>query len=102
MRDEAAIGELWAEALPAELRGWMADLPLGWLVAEYRQPGRAYHTLAHVFVREADYRAGRTRVLRDFLERPRIYVTAPMFARFEAQARRNLAREIAALELSAG
>ncbi len=48
-------------------------------------------------VPDSEYRAGRTRVLSHFLERPRIYLTEPMYARFEEPARRNLAREIEAL-----
>ena len=49
------------------------------------------------FVPDADFRAGRLRVLRRFLERPRIYATGPLFAEHEQAARGNLAREIAAL-----
>jgi predicted metal-dependent HD superfamily phosphohydrolase len=46
---------------------------------------------------EGDYRAGRARVLEDFLRRPRVYHTEEMIARAEAAARRNLAREVASL-----
>ncbi len=51
----------------------------------------------YAFVPEEDYRVGRAGVLRRFLERPRIYLTEPMFERYEVAARRNVAREIAAL-----
>jgi predicted metal-dependent HD superfamily phosphohydrolase len=51
----------------------------------------------YAWVPEEQYRAGRTRVLEDFLRRPRIYHTEGMSARAEAAARRNLAREVAAL-----
>jgi predicted metal-dependent HD superfamily phosphohydrolase len=44
------------------------------------------------------YRAGRARVLRTFLERPVIYATAPFRDRFEADARANIERSLAALE----
>jgi predicted metal-dependent HD superfamily phosphohydrolase len=48
-------------------------------------------------VPEPEYRAGRVRVLRKFLERPRLYFTEQMFAAREVQARANLKAEIAAL-----
>jgi predicted metal-dependent HD superfamily phosphohydrolase len=51
----------------------------------------------YAWVPEGDYRAGRTRVLEDFLRRPRVYHTEEMSARAETAARRNLAREAAAL-----
>lgn len=51
----------------------------------------------YAHVPEADYRAGRSAVLQKFLDRPQLYFTEPMRARFEATARQNLAREIAAL-----
>ena len=44
-----------------------------------------------------DYRAGRTQVLRAFLERDAIYRTPELAARWEAPARSNLQRELAAL-----
>jgi predicted metal-dependent HD superfamily phosphohydrolase len=49
------------------------------------------------WVPEDQYRAGRGRVLEDFLRRQRIYHTDEMYARAELRARANLAREIAAL-----
>jgi predicted metal-dependent HD superfamily phosphohydrolase len=51
----------------------------------------------YAWVPEADYRAGRSRVLEDFLRRPRVYHTEEMHARAEALARANLRREIALL-----
>jgi predicted metal-dependent HD superfamily phosphohydrolase len=51
----------------------------------------------YAWVPEDAYRAGRRQVLEGFLRRPRIYLTDAMFARAEAAARRNLAREIATL-----
>ena len=44
-----------------------------------------------------DYRAGRAQVLRAFLERDAIYRTPELAARWEAPARSNLQRELAAL-----
>jgi predicted metal-dependent HD superfamily phosphohydrolase len=46
------------------------------------------------FVPEEQYRAGRMAVLREFLERPSIYVKLPFQRAFEAQARVNLQRAI--------
>lgn len=40
------------------------------------------------------YRAGRKRVLKAFLDRPAIYVTAPFHLRFEQTARANIARSL--------
>ncbi|GAA5534683.1 phosphohydrolase [Deinococcus aluminii] len=51
----------------------------------------------YAFVPDAEYREGRARVLRGFLERERIYVT-PEFAGLEGQARANLAAVLARLE----
>jgi predicted metal-dependent HD superfamily phosphohydrolase len=45
------------------------------------------------------YRLGRREVLKRFARRPTLFVTAAMAARFEAQARRNLDREIHELSL---
>ena len=42
------------------------------------------------FLSEAEWRAGRSRVLRAFLDRPRIYLTAGFRDRLERQARANL------------
>lgn len=46
---------------------------------------------------DAIYAAGRIRVMDGFLERPTIYMTARFQEKFEAQARRNVEGEIAAL-----
>ncbi|MBX9625452.1 MAG: hypothetical protein K2X82_16720 [Gemmataceae bacterium] len=51
----------------------------------------------YAWVPEADYRAGRTRVIAHFLARPRLYRTDLMFAVGEAAARANLRAELAAL-----
>lgn len=52
------------------------------------------------FLGEDDWRRGRGEVLRDLVSRP-LFRTAPMRAR-EAQARENVARELALLELPRG
>ena len=49
------------------------------------------------WVPEADWRAGRARVLRAFIDRPAIYRTPELHAAWETAARGNLARELAAL-----
>jgi predicted metal-dependent HD superfamily phosphohydrolase len=48
----------------------------------------------YAHVGEAQWREGRTRVLRSFLERPAIYSTAVFHAAREAQARANLQRAL--------
>jgi predicted metal-dependent HD superfamily phosphohydrolase len=51
----------------------------------------------YAWVPELVFRPTRARILRGFLERERIYTTAPFAARFEAQARANLLRALAHL-----
>jgi predicted metal-dependent HD superfamily phosphohydrolase len=75
-----------------------ADLAiLGSSEAEYRRYADAIRR-EHAWVPDEQYRLGREQVLRRFLQRPRIYLTERMFAALEAQARRNLAQEIASLK----
>ena len=52
-------------------------------------------------VRDEAFRAGRGRVLEAFIASPAIFPDEAFSERFEAQARRNLARELAALAASA-
>jgi predicted metal-dependent HD superfamily phosphohydrolase len=52
----------------------------------------------YAWLPEADYRTGRRHVLQSFLQRERIYLTEPMFARRETQARQNLEAEIETLK----
>ena len=54
----------------------------------------------YAWVPEPDYRAKRAAVLARFLHRPRLFLTEPFFARHEAPARANLAREIQTLTAS--
>ena len=42
----------------------------------------------------ADYNAGRSAVLKGFLERDRLYFSKPFFDKYEQQARENIKREI--------
>lgn len=49
------------------------------------------------WVSDADWRAGRGAVLRNFLVRPRIFHTDIFIARFEARARANMERSLAKL-----
>lgn len=67
-------------------RAWVFDGYEGQVRAEYRT------------VPEPLFRANRRRILQGFLARERIYHTDPFHGRFETQARRNLARSIAALQ----
>jgi predicted metal-dependent HD superfamily phosphohydrolase len=48
----------------------------------------------YAWVSEDKYRAGRTQVLEGFLSRESIYFTGPMRDTHEAQARRNISREL--------
>ena len=52
----------------------------------------------YVHVTDADFRAGRAKVLRRFLDRPAIYHTAHGRAHWEAAARANMSAETTALE----
>jgi len=54
----------------------------------------------YAWVPEADYRAGRSKVLAGFLKRARIYHTPVMFAACEQPARNNLAAEMERLTSS--
>jgi predicted metal-dependent HD superfamily phosphohydrolase len=51
----------------------------------------------YAWVPDADFRAGRARVLQLFLRRDHIYQTVPLRAALEAAARRNLEQELADL-----
>ncbi len=51
----------------------------------------------YAWVTEADYRTGRSTVLRSFLDRPSIYSTETFRKRYEDEARRNLARSLSRL-----
>lgn len=88
---------------PGTLTGdaqWVVDIDLailGQSDAVYRQFERNVRR-EYFFVRWPRYVAGRSAVLRGFLERPRIYGTDWFFDRCEAQARINLDRALAALE----
>jgi predicted metal-dependent HD superfamily phosphohydrolase len=75
-----------------------ADLAiLGASEDRYARSARDIRT-EYAWVPEADYRAGRARVLEHFLARPRIYFTGVMFEEGEERARANLRTEIAALK----
>jgi predicted metal-dependent HD superfamily phosphohydrolase len=51
----------------------------------------------YAHVPDADYRAGRAKVLRQFAERPFIFPDAGFAEMYDRQARENLARELASL-----
>ncbi len=53
--------------------------------------------LEYAHVPEHEYRAGRRRVLGEFLARPRLYSTDYFYSRYERQARENLSRALARL-----
>jgi predicted metal-dependent HD superfamily phosphohydrolase len=54
----------------------------------------------YAHIPDVDFRAGRAKVLRRFLDRPTIYRTAHGRQHWEAAARANISTEIAALESS--
>lgn len=64
-------------------------------------PDYAAYTAAvreeYAHVADADFRAGRAAILRDLLDAPALFRTAHGRAHWEAPARANLAREVAAL-----
>lgn len=53
--------------------------------------------LEYAHVPEDEFRAGRRRVLGEFLARPRLYSTEHFHSRYERQARENLSRALARL-----
>lgn len=63
---------------------------------QYNAYARAIR-LEYEWVPEKDYRRGRARILRSFLQRERIYRLEQMRQRYETTARDNLGREIVAL-----
>jgi predicted metal-dependent HD superfamily phosphohydrolase len=65
-------------------------------------PGRfdAYETAVrreYAFLSDSEWKVGRSRVLRAFLGRPRLYLTGAFHDRLETQARRNLAESLVRL-----
>ncbi|MEN3292899.1 MAG: hypothetical protein V7642_2152 [Burkholderiales bacterium] len=66
---------------------------LGTSEAVYRQYSEAIRT-EYNWVPGPAYRLGRSKVLKRFAQRPALFFTPAMTARFEAQARRNLDWEI--------
>ena len=74
-----------------------ADLAiLGADAAEYDRYAQAIRE-EYAWVPDADYRAGRTKVLAGFLERERLYHAPSLSDAWEAAARANLQREIETL-----
>jgi len=77
----------------------MLDIDLSVLGASADTYDRYAHAIRREYRHVADqtYREARARILRGFLDRPALYLTNWARARWEEQARANLAREIAAL-----
>lgn len=74
-----------------------ADLSiLGSPPERYREYAEAIRG-EYAWVPRPQFAAGRSAILRRLLERPALYLTGEMQARFEAQARENVARELTAL-----
>lgn len=68
---------------------------LGASYARFDEYGRQVRA-EYAHVDEANFRAGRRRVLEGFLQRPRIYLTDAFHDALEARARENLQRELGA------
>jgi predicted metal-dependent HD superfamily phosphohydrolase len=74
-----------------------ADLSiLGAEESEYSAYARSIRQ-EYFWLSEVEYRVGRKRVLRDFLERDRIYFTEKAFQMFELKARENIIAELSTL-----
>ena len=82
----------WVEIARLQGLPYVVDYDDAWFDRYERQVRQEY-----AFVSEPDWRAGRARILRVFLDRPRIFLT-PEFAPLEAPARANLERSIEALQ----
>jgi len=77
-----------------------ADLAvLGATPSDYEEYARAIRR-EYAWVPELKYRVGRSRILAEFLKRPRIYHTEVMFVASEQQARTNVAAEVSSLTSS--
>jgi predicted metal-dependent HD superfamily phosphohydrolase len=120
MQSAALAGRDLGRLLPAPL---MADITRLILVTDHRRPamqrdeqlivdsdlsilGRPAEEFArydaaireeYSHVPEKAYRAGRTRILQQFLDRPRLYRTEFFFEQYEAKARVNLINALAQL-----
>jgi predicted metal-dependent HD superfamily phosphohydrolase len=79
----------------------LLDADLAILGAEERRYARYAADIRreYTWVEESAYRAGRTKILQSFLDRPRIYRTERMHAVAERPARRNLRAEIQQLRV---
>ena len=78
---------------------WMCDIDLA-ILGQDETRFRAYEAAIrqeYVLISDAEYRAGRAKVLGRFLGRQRIYLTQPFFDRYEDKARENLTRSLADL-----
>lgn len=75
------------------------DLDLGILAASPEAYDRYAKQVAqeYAWVPEPAYKQGRAKVLQAFLDRPQIYFTPALRAKWEDSARANLKRELAAL-----
>ena len=88
------------DALPTDAEAaLLVDVDLSILAADDARFAEYEHQVRQEYswVSEADFCAGRSRILRHFLARPAIYSTPELRQRWEARARSNLAAALAAL-----
>ncbi|MCS6865224.1 MAG: hypothetical protein RMJ56_13145 [Gemmataceae bacterium] len=104
---ECIVPMIWAtanfqsqDALPTGDTAVLLDADraiLGSAPERYSEYARAIRAEYH-WVAESTYRMARAAVLREFLERPRIYATEEIYAERENQARNNLRAELSQWE----
>jgi predicted metal-dependent HD superfamily phosphohydrolase len=99
LRHVAAMIRATAHTTAAEVdpdTAVLLDADLAILSAEERRYARYAADIRreYAWVEESAYRAGRTKVLQSFLDRPRIYRTERMHAAAEEAARQNLRAEL--------
>ena len=77
----------------------LLDADLSTFAARCEQHNRYSQAIRqeYAFVPESDYRTARKKILLNFLQRERIFLTDQLFTRLEARARRNIRRELAKL-----
>lgn len=81
-----------AAAADTEEAAWLVDVDLAVLGQTRERYARSEKEvrIEYQWVSEADFKTGRSAILRRFLDRPTVYATHSFRRRYEAQARANL------------